>query len=180
MFHYKLLELESQLMAKELAGREAVLSEDCESLVHFIEAQIGMKLASPAQKDWRGWICYRRQKNSLVVVRGKAFRQSGIFANYLAGLDVPYGLDTITEYQRGFDISPPQELDHLLINFRLTDPPHVLILYGENISPYQLYFEDEAICHNQEKLKDAIAEGCIWILSKPKEMTLSQYLAKKN
>src|SRR6516165_6385288 len=134
MFHFKLLELESELLAKELAGQEAVLTPECEQLLQFIEAEVGLKLADRAPKGWRGWISYRRQKNSLIVLRGRSFQEPGIFLK-----DYRAGLDAVTEYQRGFDITPPQELDHLLINFRIADPPHILVCYGENIAPYQLY-----------------------------------------
>jgi len=178
MFHFKLLELESELLAKELAGEEVTLTPECEHLLHFIEAEIGIGLADRAPKGWRGWIAYRRQKNSLVILRGRSFLETGIFPKYRAGFDVPYGLDAITEYQRGFDVTPPQELDHLLINFRLLSPPRLLVWYGENIAPYQLFFEAEASFENEAKLKDAIAEGCIWILTKPKDSTLSEFLKR--
>jgi hypothetical protein len=179
MFHFKLLELESELLAKELAGKEALLTPECEQLLQFIELEVGLKLGDRAPKDWRGWISYRRQKNSLVILRGRSFLEAGMFLkDYRGGLDVAYGLDTVTEYKRGFDITPPQELDHVLINFRLLDPPHIMVWYGENIAPYQLFFEAEASYQSEERLKDAIVEGCAWILTKPKELTLSEFLQK--
>jgi len=178
MFHFKLLELESELLAKELAGQEAVLTADCEDLLQFVEAKIGVKLADSIFKNWHGWLTYRRQKNALVIARGRSFIETGIFPRHRAGLDIASGLDTITEYQRGFDLTPPQELNHLLINFRLLDPPHILVWYGENIAPYQLYFEADAVYENEQLLKEALTQGCIWILTKPKEMTLSEFLKK--
>lgn len=179
MFHYKLLELESELLAKELAGEEAVLTPECEQLLQFIESEVGLRLADRAPKNWRGWITYRRQKNSLVILRGRSFQEPGLFLrDYRAGFDVPYGFDAVTEYQRGFDITPPQELDHLQINFRLLNPPHVMVWYGENIVPYQLYFEADAAYESESQLKDAVAEGCVWILTKPKDLTLSEFLNK--
>jgi hypothetical protein len=179
MFHFRLLELESELLAKELAGQEAVLTPECEQLLQFIEGEVGLRLADRAPKNWRGWITYRRQKNSLMILRGRSFQEPGMFLkDYRAGLDVPYGLDAVTEYQRGFDITPPQELDHLLINFRILDPPRILVWYGENIAAYQLFYEAEASYANEDLLKDAVAEGCVWILTKPKDITLSQFLQK--
>ena len=56
MFHFKLLELESELIAKEMAGQSAVLTPECDHLLQFIEAEVGLKLADRAPKDWRGWI----------------------------------------------------------------------------------------------------------------------------
>jgi hypothetical protein len=177
MFHFKLLELESELLAKELASQAAALTPECEHLLQFIELEVGVKLADRAPKDWRGWISYRRQKNSLVILRGRSFAQSGIFLKECkAGLDVSYGQDAITEYQRNFDITPPQELDHLLINFRVMEPPHVMVWYGENVAPYQLFFEEEASYQTENQLKEAITEGCIWILTRPKDLTLAQFL----
>jgi hypothetical protein len=176
MFHFKLLELESDLIAKELADNQAVLTPECLELLHYIESEIGMRLADRTVKEWRGWLTYRREKNSLIILRGRSFLKPGMFAKYEAGVDVPYGLDLITEYERKFEVSPPQELDHLLINFRLLDPPHVLVWYGENIAPYQLFFDAEATYGSEDGLKDAIAEGCEWILTKPKTLTLSEFL----
>lgn len=179
MFHYKLLELESELLAKELAGEEAVLTPECEQLLQFIESEVGLRLADRAPKNWRGWITYRRQKNSLVILRGRSFQEPGLFLrDHRAGFDVPYGFDAVTEYQRGFDITPPQELDHLQINFRLVNPPHAMVWYGENIAPYRLYFEIDAAFESENQLKDAVAEGCVWILTKPKNLTLSEFLNK--
>jgi len=180
MFHFKLIELESELLAKELAGQTATLTPECDHLLQFIEVEVGLKLADRSPKDWRGWISYRREKNSLVILRGRSFVQSGMFLkDYRAGLDVPYGQDAITEYQRNFDITPPQELDHLLINFRLLNPPNIMVWYGENIAPYQLFFEAEASFDTENQLKEAVTEGCVWILTKPKELTLAQFLQKQ-
>lgn len=179
MFHFKLIELESELLAKELADQTADITPECEHLLEFIEREVGLKLASRAPRDWKGWISYRRQKNSLVILRGRTFPQSGMFVkDYRVGLDVPYGQDAVTEYQRNFDITPPQELDHLLINFRPKNPPTIMVWYGENTAPYQLYFEAEASFDTENQLKEAVTQGCVWILTKPKDVTLAQFLQK--
>src|SRR2546427_601832 len=106
MFHIKLLELESELLAKEQSARGFdVLPAECQSLLDFVEKQITVTLSSKVPRDWKGWICYRRNKDSLIICRGRAFLEGGLFGKFKAGLDVPYGLDTITEYERHFDVT---------------------------------------------------------------------------
>jgi hypothetical protein len=177
MFHFKLLELEGELLAKDLIEQKITLTEECESLLKFIETEIGVCLGDPVPKGWRGWLSYRRHKNSLTICRSRAFSHG---SKMTAGLDVAYGFDAITEYQRGFDVTPPSELDHLLINFHLLDEPHILIWYGENIAPYQLFFDKEASYTIEPDLKEAIAQGCIWILTKPKSLTLLKFLKSQS
>lgn len=180
MFHFKLLQLEGELLAKELIEQKHTLSSECQDLLNFIETEIGVRLGDPVPKDWRGWLSYRRHHNSLVVCRAHAFNEGGVAAKYKAGLDVPYGVDAVTEYQRGFDVTPPSELNHLIVNFRLAEDPHILLWYGENIAPYQLFYDAEASYTIEAELKEAIAEGCIWILTKPKHLTLSEFLKSKS
>ena len=178
MFHHKLIELESELLAKELAQQNAVFTSECQGLLTFIEVEVGMKLADPTFKQWRGWLTYRRKNESLIVVRGRAFADGAIMPRYLAGMDVAYGMEMAKEYQHKLDVTPPQELDHLLINFAAGDPPRAMVWYGENIAPYKLFFVAEASYDIEEELKDAVAEGCVWILTKPKELTLAEFLEK--
>src|SRR5687767_8804888 len=112
MFHLRLLELESELIAKEQSEKGfAVLPPDCMTLLAFVEREVGVRLGDKVPRDWKGWLSYRRDKDSLLVCRGRAF-PGGMFGKDRAGLDVSYGLDTITEYQRGFDVTPPQDLDN--------------------------------------------------------------------
>jgi hypothetical protein len=178
MFHFRLLELESELLAQELAKQEVPLTADCEELLAFLEVEIGMILGARAPKDWRGWLSYRRQNNSLVILRGQSYLEGGLFPKYRASFAESSGVEAAYEYERGFDVTPPQNLDHLLVNFRLGNPPSILVWYGENIAPYKLFFEAEATYAVEDRLKEAIAEGCIWILTKPKDLTLSEFLAK--
>jgi hypothetical protein len=176
MFHFKLLQLEGELLAKELLEQKLALTPECQDLLDFIETEIGVRMGDPVPKDWRGWFCYRRHHNSLVICRARACNEGGATPKFRAGLDVPYGLESITEYQRGFDVTPPNELDHLIVNFRLGADAHILLWYGENIAPYQLFYDKEASYTIEAELKEAIAEGCIWILTKPKQLTLSEFL----
>jgi len=179
-FHARLLELESEIIAKEEAQRGLKeLTPDCEILLEIVEKEIGMKLADPAAADWKGWLSYRRGKGRVVICRGRAFKESGMFGKHRAGLDVPFGLDTVTEYKRGFDVSPPQDLDHLQVNFGCGDSVRVFLWYGENVAAYRLIFEHEMSEDPDEALKDAVAEACVWIIKKPKELTLPEFLAKQ-
>jgi hypothetical protein len=176
VFHFKLIELESELLAKELTEQETELTPECDFLLQFVEAEIGARLADSSFKGWRGWLTYRRKKSSLIVCRGRAFIEGVIFRKSHAGLDIPNGLDAVTDYLRGFDVAPPPELDHLLVNFKPGQPSKIMVWYGENLAPYQLFFEAEATGDAEADLKEAIAQGCIWILQKPETMTLAQYL----
>lgn len=177
MFHIKLLELESELMAKEQSARGfEVLPPECKCLSQFAEKQVEIRLGDPAPKDWRGWLTYRRKNDQLVVCRGRAFTAGGLFAKSRAGLDVPYGQDTVDEYARGFDITPPQDLDHLLLNFGPGERPQVYLWYGENTAPYRLIFMADVSDYPYEALSQAIVEACIWILKRPKDKTLGIFL----
>lgn len=178
MFHHKLLELESELVAKE-QSRKAFdkLPPECEQLLQFVERDVEIKLAQKVPKDWKGWLTFRRNnKQALVILRGRAFKD-GMLGATKAGADVPFGLDTITEYQRGFDISAPQDLDHLLVNFG-HDGSHfrVFLWYGENIAPYKLIFGELVDEDPHKELAEAIVEACIWIVKRPKHMTLEHFL----
>ena len=177
MFHYKLIELESELMAKQqsLTGL-AELSPECSGIMDFIQQEVGACLGTVVSKDWQGWLSYKRKKDSLVICRGRAFRE-GLLGKPKAGLDVLNGNDSITEFERGFDVSPPQDLDHLLVNFG-SDPngPRVFLWYGENFAPYKLIFMAEVESDPHTQLGDAIVEACTWILTRPKDQTLSQFL----
>lgn len=180
-FHARLLELESEIIAKEEAQRGLKeLTPDCNLLLQSIEKELGLKLADQAPHDWKGWLTYRRGADKLMICRGRAFKETGMFGKHRAGLDVAYGLDTITEYKRGFDVSPPQDLDHLLVNFGVGDAIRVFLWYGENIAPYRLIFEQDMHDDPDENLKDAVAEACVWIATKPKELTLPEFLAKQD
>lgn len=176
MFHHRLIELESELVAKEQAKRGLPgLPVDCQVLMQFIEQEVGVRLADKCPRDWKGWLSYRRNKDSLVICRGRSCPE-GLLGKARAGLDVPLAADTVTEYQRGFDVSPPQDLDHLLINFGGDDEPRVFLWYGENIAPYKLIFAANTGDDPHKELSEAIVDACTWILKRPKDKTLSQYL----
>ena len=178
-FHARLLELESELLAKEEAERGIDnLTEDCQQLLQSVEQEIGVKLSDRVPDDFRGWVTYKRKKDQLIIARGKAFKAGGLFPKSVAGLDVSFGLDTATEYSRGFDVSPPQDLDHLLVNFGYGQGGQVRVFlwYGENIAPYRLIFEAVMAEDPHNELKDAVIEACVWIMKKPKELTLPEFL----
>lgn len=180
MFHLKLIELESELLAKEESERGiSELTADCLFLLEFIQNEVLFRLGDKVPKDWRGWLTYRRKNHSLIICRGRAFHEGGLFGTWRVGLDVAYGLDTTSEYLRGFDVSPPQDLDHLLINFGESNNTRVFLWYGENIAAYKLIFEADASESPHEELKEAVAEACVWILTRPKQMTLSDFLKEK-
>ena len=175
MFHDRMINLESERLAKAQSQQtDVLLSEACVGLLMYVEQEIGVRLADPVPRNWVGWLSYRRHKNSLAILRGQAFRE-GIMGKYHAGLDVPYGVDAISEYQRGLDISPPQDLDHLLVNFG-GDEPHVFLWYGENIAPYKLIFMDDVVNDPHRELMEAVVEACMWIMKRPKGKTLSEFL----
>lgn len=179
-FHYRLIELEAERVAKEESNRGLrQFPVECGVLLEFVQRQVEIKLADLVPKDWQGWLSYLRNKESVVVCRGRAFKIGGAFGKHRAGLDVPYGADSITEFQRGFDVSPPQDLDHLLVNFGADAQPKVFLWYGENIAPYKLIFQDEVNSEPHAELSDAIVEACTWILQRPKHQTLSDFLAQR-
>jgi hypothetical protein len=175
MFNYKLLELESERLAKLQSTRAPVeLAPESLGLIEFLEQEVGVTLAAPVPRDWAGWLSYRRHKNSLVIIRGRAFRH-GMLGRCRAGMDVPYGVDSIGEYQRGFDVSPPQDLDHLLVNFG-GEVLRVFLWYGENIAPYKLIFMADVADDPHRELSEAVGEACVWIMQRPKGKTLSEFL----
>ena len=180
MFHHRLIELESELVAKELAKKGySQLPYECSLLLDQMERQIEVRLGDLVPKDWRGWLSYRRHKQTMIICRGAAFKE-GFLGKTKAGLDVPMGLDSISEYARGFDVSPPQDLDHLLINFGgdQEEEPQVFLWYGENIAPYKLIFMAALSEDPDTALSDAIVEACTWILKRPKDKHLTQFLAE--
>lgn len=191
MLHIKLLELESEIIAREESARAkslAVLPAECELLKQAVEHEIGLRLADVVPGDWRGWLTYRRGCSELIIIRGRAFKENGMFGKVKAGLDFSGGLDSIADYVRQFDVSAPQDLDHLMINFGVvpstnvvdaTGGARVFLWYGENIAPYRLIFEDEVSSDPEHNLLNAVAEGLSWIVAKPKELTLPQFLKQK-
>jgi len=176
MFHIRLLELEAEILAKEEAARGlSELTPECIFLLDSVEQEIETRLGDKAPPGWRGWLSYRRHKDSLLVCRGKSFNIGGMFSKHCAGFDVANGADAITDYQRGFDVSPPQDIDHLLLNFGEGNKTRAFLWYGENIAAYKLIFEASTEeCHNQ--LQNAVVDACGWILKRPKHTTLMDYL----
>ncbi|MBP7860494.1 hypothetical protein KA183_02340 [bacterium] len=177
-FHARLLELESERLAKEEVRRGVEhFTPECHHLLESVAQKIGVKLGDPVPSDWQGWICYYRKPEQFIVLRGRAFKGSGLFGKHKAGLDIPLGGDSINDYSRKFDVTPPQELDHLMVNFGVGDSLRVFLWYGENIAAYRLIYEAEVDTDPHNELADAVAEACAWILQKPKEKTLPEYLA---
>ncbi|HEY9712385.1 MAG TPA: hypothetical protein V6C72_02880 [Chroococcales cyanobacterium] len=180
MFDPRLIEAESELLAKEesAAGLDEMTWESI-LILDTIEQEIGLKLADKAPHHWKGWLTYRRGKQTLMICRGRAFRLGGLFATERAGFDVPNGMDAITDYQRGFDVTPAQDLDHLMINFGAGEKSRVFLWYGENIATYKLIFEAALTTNPVESVREAVVEACLWILSRPKEKTLLEFLKEK-
>ncbi len=186
MLHIKLLELEAEKLAREAARKAAedkTLPPECEHLKAHIEEEIGIRLAAPVPNDFSGWLTYRRASGDLLIIRGKAFKSSSLLGlvKWRAGLDCISGQDSLSEFQRGFDVSPPQQLDHLMLNFGFSkkDSLRVFLWYGENIAPYRLIYEDDLENDiDNKKLLEAVSEGLSWVLNKPKELTLPDYLKK--
>jgi hypothetical protein len=175
-FHLRLLELEAEFLAKEQSVETfVVLPPECNELMLFVEKQISLRLGDKVPADWRGWLSYRRAGTSLIICRGRAFR-IGMFGGFRAGCDVSYGADTVTEYQRGFDISPPPDIDHLMVNFGDTKQPKCFLWYGENIAAYRLVYMAEVAEDPHTELNEAVVEACIWIMKRPKDVTLIEYL----
>lgn len=180
MLHIKLLEVESERIAREEAKKalnSAQLPPECDLLKEFVEEEVGLKLGSPCDSNFCGWLSYRRTGGEILILRGRAFKE-GMFGKWKAGLDVPYGAATASEYLRGYDVSPPQDLDHLMLNFGKGENVRVFIWYGENISPYRLIYEAD-LDDSRENLIDALSEGMTWILTKPRELTLPQFIKEK-
>jgi hypothetical protein len=179
----RLLELESELLAKEEAQRLAnidLLLPECEILLEDLERELAPTLAATIGSNWKGFLTYRRHVGELIICRGRSFKESGMFGKWRAGLDVPYGLDTVTEYLRKFDVSPPQDLDHLMVNFGRGKSVRVFLWYGENISAYRLIFQAEMEENPEDALTAAISDGLGWIMRKPKELTLPEFLKQES
>jgi hypothetical protein len=175
-FHHRLIELESELIAKEESARGiAELTFECSLLLEEVEQEIGIKLADKAPSDWRGWICYRR-KNSIIICRGRSFAEGSFFKTHRVGLDTTSGADAIADYKRGYDVTPPQDIDHLLLNFGTGESIKGFLWYGENIAPYRLIYQVEVSSASSDELKSAIVEACIWIMKRPKNKTLNEFL----
>lgn len=177
-FHYKLIELEAERVAKEQSSRGLeTFPVECTVLMQYVQRSVEIKLADAVPKDWVGWLSYPR-KQSLVICRGRAFKVGGPFGKHRAGLDVPNGADAIADFQRGFDVSCPQDLDHLLLNFGQNANPRAYLWYGENIAPYKLIYEAEVASEPHQELSDAIVEACTWVMKRPKHQTLNEFLAQ--
>ncbi len=182
MFHHRLLELEAELAAKEQVKHKLdTFPPECSGLLAFVEKDVELRLADKVPKDWRGWLSYKRNNaQAMVVMRGRAFKD-GLFGGHKAGADVPMGLDSITDYQRGFDVSPPQDLDHLLVNFGMDQEKcKVFLWYGENIAPYKLIFAADVHDDPHKELVEAVIEACTWIMKRPKHQTLEAFLKEQS
>jgi hypothetical protein len=179
VFHFKLLELEAELLAKEDAARGVTeMTSECIYLLETIEAEIGVILAQAVPRDWRGWLTLRRKNDSLLICRGRAF-SVGMFGKFKAGLDVSGGVDSIADYERHFDVTPPQDLDHLLINFGSGEKTRIFMWYGEGIAAYKLIFEKPIEPSPEQELQSAVVEACGWILKRPKHLTLADFLKQQ-
>lgn len=180
MFHARLLELESELLAKQEAERGLnELTPECGILLNQVENEIGARLADKTVKDWKGWLTFRRGTSSLIICRGRSFQFGAIFPQWKCGFDIVNGADSVREAERKFDVTPPQDLDHLLVNFGVGKTTRVFLWYGENIAPYRLIFEEELDADPEQALREAIVEACVWILTKPKEQTLPEFLSNR-
>ena len=99
-----------------------------------------------------------------------------MFKNYRVGLDMAGGGDAIADYRRGYDVSPPADIDHLLINFGTGQAIKVFLWYGYNIAPYRLIYQAEVATNPVDELKAAIVEACVWIMKRPKDKALNEFL----
>ncbi len=183
MLKARLLELEAEHLAKEEAKRLAnvdTLLPDCQLLLEALERELAPSLGSAIGDSWKGFLTYRRHVGELIICRGRSFKEGGMFGKWRAGLDVTYGLDTATEYLRKFDVSPPQDLDHLMINFGRGESVRVFLWYGENISPYRLIYQAEMNETAEEDLSAAVSEALGWIMRKPKQLTLPEFLKQES
>lgn len=183
MLHIKLMELEAEKIARDQATKSSQLvslPHECELLKAHIEEEIGIKLGAICDRDFNGWLTYRRQSGDLIIIRGRAFKESNMLGlgKWRAGLDVGHGLDSVSEALRGFDVSPPPDLDHLTVNFGVETTPKVFLWYGENISAYRLIFAEELENNAEKALDEALSEAMSWVLNKPKDLTLPEYIKK--
>lgn len=179
MFHFKLLELEAELIAKEEAARGVTeMTAECLYLLQSIESEIGVSLAAKVPQNWRGWLTYKRKNDVLIICRGRAFA-AGMFGKCKAGFDASGGGDVIADYERNFDVTPSQDIDHLLINFGKGEKTRIFLWYGEGIAAYKLIFEAAVDPSPDVQLQAAVVEACSWILKRPKQTTLSEYLKQQ-
>lgn len=179
MLHNRLIELEAEIRAKEKVeqGLKKVPVEAL-SLLAFIEKSYEARLGDLVPADWRGWLAYQRTPGTLTICRGRAFKHSNWGSKSRAGFDVPHGADAVDEKLRGFDAVPPQDLDHLLVNFGDEDQPKVYLWYGENIAPYRLIFQAQVDDEPHHDLQNACIDACFWIANRPKHLSLPEYLKK--
>jgi hypothetical protein len=176
LFHLKLLELEAELIAREETARGvSALTPECIFLMQSIESEIGVTLAAKVPQNWRGWLYYKRKNDVLIICRGRAF-PSGMFGKCKAGFDVSGGADAISDYERHFDVTPSQDIDHLMINFGCGEKTRIFIWYGEGIAAYKLIYEAAVEPTPEAELHAAVVEACKWILKRPKQTTLLDYL----
>lgn len=181
MLHHRLQEMEIELAAIEQCKKLSdKLAPECIGILDYIEQEMEVRLGAKVPPDWKGWLSYRRHENqAMVVLRGRAFKEGGLFGVTRAGFDLPQGHDAISDFQRGFDVSPPQDIDHLLINFGLDNERfRVFLWYGENIAPYKLIYAADLDDEPHRELGEAVVEACTWILKRPKQQTLEAFLSR--
>jgi hypothetical protein len=177
MLHNRLIELEAEIRAREKCKQGLKqFPVECLSLLEFLSQCFEARLGEEVPKDWRGWLAFKRTEHSLLILRGRAFKHGTFAGKHRAGFDVPQGADAIAEAMRGFDVVPPQDLDHLLVNFGDEDNPKVYLWYGENIAPYRLIFQADVDCDPHTTLEDACIEACVWIANRPRHLSLPDYL----
>lgn len=179
-FYQKLVELEAEIIAQNSRNSAAVqkkseLSGDSIFLLNSVEDEIGMKLGNKTGGAWTGWVTFRRPQ-ALLICRGRAFTEGGFFPVYRAGLDNLNGLTSIAEAMRGFNVTPPAEMDYLLLNFVHDNNTKVILWYAENIAAYRPVFEANVEEEPLERLHEAIVDACKWIVNRPKSITLMEYL----
>ena len=178
--YQKLLELEAEIIAQNSRNTAAVqkqseLSGECVFLLNSVEDEIGMKLGNKTGGKWTGWVTYRRPQ-ALLICRGRGFAEGGFFPVYRAGLDNLNGSTSIAEAMRGFNVTPPSEMDYLLLNFAHEKNTKVILWYAENIAAYRPVFEANVDDEPRERLHEAIVEACKWVVNRPKSITLMDYL----
>lgn len=177
MLHNRLIELEAEIRAREKSKRGLrEFPVECLSLLEFLSQCFEARLGEEVPADWRGWLAYQRKPHALLIMRGRAFKHGTFGSKYRAGFDVANGADAVTEALRGFDVVPPQDLDHLLVNFGDEETPKVYLWYGENIAPYRLIYQADVDCDPHTELQEACVEACHWIANRPKHLSLPEYL----
>ena len=178
--YQKLLELEAEIIAQNSRNdaallKQSQLSGECLFLLDSVENEIGMKLGIKTGAKWSGWVSFRRPQ-ALLIARGRAFSEGGFFPTHRAGLDTLGGLSSAVEAMRGFDVTPPAEMDYLLMNFANAKDTKVILWYAENIAAYRPVFEANVDEEPLERLHEAVVEACKWIVNRPKSKTLIEYL----